>query len=240
MDHQLAQFFERCVLADGDDARARRHHFAHGLIAERDHGLDQLAVAFFDDAFFFAGGDQGLDVFLGRGGFVGLRVIAADRTRDCRNSSAQVSGRISSAITRKSGTSGSKPCPRALAIDDLRNDVGADDGIRTPPAGRRPSAPPSPGVLRGEGQSQAAEHGQAEMLHQRKRQRAEFGFQADLGFERGLEKFQRGQLPGADAQGFQIQHLNAWWPASPGSRRMRVQDQEQQRHRLAFLRRSAR
>ncbi len=55
VDHQLAQFFERRVLADRDDARPRRHHFAHGLVAEGDHGLDQLAVAFFDDAFFFAG-----------------------------------------------------------------------------------------------------------------------------------------------------------------------------------------
>ncbi len=76
VDHHLAQFLERRVLADGDDARARRHHFAHGGIAERDHRLDQLAVAFFDDAFFFAGGDQGVDVFLGRGSFVGLRVVA--------------------------------------------------------------------------------------------------------------------------------------------------------------------
>ena len=54
VDHQLAQFFERCIFANGDDARTRRHHFAHCLIAERDHGLNQFAVAFFDDALFFA------------------------------------------------------------------------------------------------------------------------------------------------------------------------------------------
>ena len=46
------------------------------------------------------------------------------------------------------------------------------------------------------------------MLYQRKGQRAEFGFKSNFGFERGFEKFQRGQLAGTDTQGFQIQHLN--------------------------------
>ncbi len=89
-------------------------------------------------------------------------------------------------------------------------------------------------VLRGESQRQAAQHGQAEMLYQRKRERPEFGFQADLGFERGFEKFQRGQFPRADAQGFQIQHLNGGGQRHQ-NRHDGVQDQEEQRHRFAFL-----
>ncbi len=78
------------------------------------------------------------------------------------------------------------------------------------------------------------EHGQAEMFYQRKRERAEFGFQSDFRFERSFEKFQRRQFPGADAQGFQIQHLNGGGQRHQ-ERHDGVQDQEQQRHRLAFL-----
>ena len=76
VDHELAQFLERRVLADGDDARARRHDFAHRLVAERDHRLDQLAVAFFDDAFFFAGQRSARRCVPPAWGFVGLRVVA--------------------------------------------------------------------------------------------------------------------------------------------------------------------
>ncbi len=43
---------------NGKDIGARRHYFAHGLIAELDHGLDELAVAFLQDAFFFRGFNQ--------------------------------------------------------------------------------------------------------------------------------------------------------------------------------------
>ena len=75
VDHQLTHFLERRVFANGDNARARRHHFTHGFVAESDHGLDQFAVAFFDDALFFAGRDQGFDVFFRpRRLFLGLGV----------------------------------------------------------------------------------------------------------------------------------------------------------------------
>ena len=75
MDHDLAQLLERCILADGDNARARRHDFADRRVAERDYRLDQLAVALFNDAFFFTGGDQGVNMFLGSGGFLRLRMV---------------------------------------------------------------------------------------------------------------------------------------------------------------------
>ena len=68
-DDQLAQLLERGVGGDGDDVGPRRHHFAHHLVAELDHGLDQLAVFLFDQALFGAGGDQGFDVLGGRGLF---------------------------------------------------------------------------------------------------------------------------------------------------------------------------
>ncbi len=69
VDHQLAQVLERPVGFDGDDLGPRRHHFAHRLVAESDHGLDQLAVVLLDDAFFFAGRDQRFDVARRAGSF---------------------------------------------------------------------------------------------------------------------------------------------------------------------------
>ncbi len=55
VDDQLAQLLERGIGRDGDDVGARRHHFAHHLVAELDHRLDELAVVLFDKAFFGAG-----------------------------------------------------------------------------------------------------------------------------------------------------------------------------------------
>ena len=75
-DDELAQLFERRVGGDGDDVGTRRHHFAHHLIAEFDHGLDQLAVVFFDQSLFGAGADERLDVFRrGRRLLVGRLVV---------------------------------------------------------------------------------------------------------------------------------------------------------------------
>ena len=62
--------FERGIGGNGDDVGPRRHHFAHHLVAELHHGLDQFAVLFFDEPFFGAGGDQGFDVFGGGGLFL--------------------------------------------------------------------------------------------------------------------------------------------------------------------------
>ena len=68
VDDQLPQVLEGSIGGYRDDVRTRRHHFAHGLVAERDHGLDQPPVIFFDDAFLGAGGDQRFDVLLLREG----------------------------------------------------------------------------------------------------------------------------------------------------------------------------
>ena len=43
---------------DGNDFRPRRHHFAHRLVAELDHRLNQVAVALFQYALFLSGFDQ--------------------------------------------------------------------------------------------------------------------------------------------------------------------------------------
>ena len=50
------------------------HHFAHGLVAERDHRLDEPAVLLLDDAFFLAGRDQGFDVLGDIGDLFGAAV----------------------------------------------------------------------------------------------------------------------------------------------------------------------
>ena len=69
VDDELAKLFERGVGGDRDDIGPRGHHLADHLIAELHHALDQLAVLFFDQAFFGAGGDERFDIFGGRGLF---------------------------------------------------------------------------------------------------------------------------------------------------------------------------
>ena len=126
VDGQLAQFVERRILADGDDARPRRQHFAHGLIAEGHHGLDQLAIAFFDDAFFFAGADQRLDVLLGgasprraRDGPARTAIAGIPRSRSAvarPEPGCEIPGPARAARGRwscdtRSGESGARPAP---------------------------------------------------------------------------------------------------------------------------------
>jgi hypothetical protein len=47
---------------NGEDLRARRHDFAHQLVAELYGGAHQVDVVLFEDALFLAGFEQGLDV----------------------------------------------------------------------------------------------------------------------------------------------------------------------------------
>ena len=75
MDDELAQIFYRLVFGNGHNIGPRRHHFADAFIAERHHRLDELAVFFGQDAFFFAGSDERVDIF---------RSIAAHELRRCR------------------------------------------------------------------------------------------------------------------------------------------------------------
>ena len=62
----LAQLSRKCssVMAsgDGEDLRPRRHHLAHQLVAELDGGAHQVAIALFQNALFFAGFEQRLDI----------------------------------------------------------------------------------------------------------------------------------------------------------------------------------
>src|ERR1035437_5920896 len=76
------------------------------------------------------------------------------------------------------------------------------------------------------------------MLYQGKGECAKFGFETDLGFERGLEEFERGQLPSSNAQRLQIQYLDRGGQGYD-DRHDRVQDEKQQRHEAVFPRRTA-
>ncbi len=62
----LAQLFEEGFQGEGrghgEDLRARSHHLADQLVAELDGGADQFAVALLEDALFFAGFEQRLDI----------------------------------------------------------------------------------------------------------------------------------------------------------------------------------
>ena len=55
---QLGELRDGHVDGNGDDFGPRRHHLAHRLVAELDHRLDQVAVAFLQNAFFLTGFDQ--------------------------------------------------------------------------------------------------------------------------------------------------------------------------------------
>ena len=50
---------------DGEDLGARRHDLADDLVAELDDGADEFAVGLFEDAFFFAGFEEGVHGFGG-------------------------------------------------------------------------------------------------------------------------------------------------------------------------------
>ena len=51
------------VGGNSDDFRPRRHDFAHRFVAELHHRLNQVAVAFFQNAFFLARFNQGVHGF---------------------------------------------------------------------------------------------------------------------------------------------------------------------------------
>ena len=53
------------VAGDGEDLGARGHDFEDDLVAELDGGADEFAVGLFEDAFFFAGFEEGVHGFGG-------------------------------------------------------------------------------------------------------------------------------------------------------------------------------
>ena len=73
VNDELAEIFDGLVFGDGDDVGPGRHDFADALIAECHHRLNELAVFLGEDAFFFTGCDECVDV-LGRVRDVGFAV----------------------------------------------------------------------------------------------------------------------------------------------------------------------
>ena len=61
LDNFGVQLFERGVRGYRHDVRARRHHFAHALVAEFHDLFDQIRLLRLDDAFFFRGFHQRFD-----------------------------------------------------------------------------------------------------------------------------------------------------------------------------------
>src|SRR5271166_3965276 len=68
---QLDYLLDGVIGGDGYHLRPWLHRLANGFAAELDYRLDQVAVAFLDDAFFLSRFDQGV---YGFGGSFGLRV----------------------------------------------------------------------------------------------------------------------------------------------------------------------
>ena len=102
----------------------RSHHLAHGLVAERHGGLDQLAVLLLDEALLGAGGDQRFDVFLGLAGFLGrLLGVASGPPRTGRTAAVATSGRMVRASGAERRDQRQDPAALGLAIEHLRNDV---------------------------------------------------------------------------------------------------------------------
>ena len=68
---QLDELLHRCVGGNSHNFRARLHRFAHGLLAKFDDRLDQVAIAFVQDAFFLSSFDERIHGFrLGFGRFI--------------------------------------------------------------------------------------------------------------------------------------------------------------------------
>ena len=61
LDNFGMQLFERGVRGYRHDVRARRHHFAHALVAEFHDLFDQIRLFRLDDAFLFRGLYQRFD-----------------------------------------------------------------------------------------------------------------------------------------------------------------------------------
>ncbi len=66
---QVGELLDRGFRRDGNDGRTRRHHIAHRLVAELDHGVNEFAIALLENALVLAGFDQGID---GLGGMLGF------------------------------------------------------------------------------------------------------------------------------------------------------------------------
>src|ERR1019366_10576124 len=60
---RFKKLFDRPFGGNGEDLWPWRHDLAHGLVAEFHGGLNQVAIAFFENSFFASGFDQGIHGF---------------------------------------------------------------------------------------------------------------------------------------------------------------------------------
>ena len=202
--------FERGVGGDGDDVGPRRHHFAHHLVAELDHGLDQLAVLFFDEAFFGAGGDQRFDVLGGRGLSSAAAASSARSISDWKKASTRDDGPREQREHAQQRDQRQQPARRGAAVEQLRQREGHRDhgepDARAPACQKTRTCHGWPSANQAKNRMPSTD--QQRVLDQRERAGALLGLEADPVFQRLLEELERGQIARAQAQAFQVQHLD--------------------------------
>ncbi len=74
----LRELFNSGIRGDRDDFRTRLHDLANSFVAELDYGLNQVAIAFFENAFFLARLNKGIHGFRGMLR-LRLRMLASER-----------------------------------------------------------------------------------------------------------------------------------------------------------------
>jgi hypothetical protein len=111
---------------NGEDSGTRRHDFADQLVAEFDGGADQVNVALFQDALFFAGFKQRLDI--DGGFFFGLAGFSASEATEKKKRTKTVMGVMSHSSRRMGQTMRRTQRPFRRAIEEQRgNELIAED-----------------------------------------------------------------------------------------------------------------
>ena len=110
---------------NSEDLRPRRHHFAHQLVAELDSGTHQVAIALFENAFFFAGLKQRLDV--GRGLHLPATGFSASEATEKKKRMMAVMGVMSQSSRRMGHTSRAAQRPLRVCEEQRRQKLVAED-----------------------------------------------------------------------------------------------------------------
>ena len=104
-----------------------RHDFANALVAERDDGLDELAVFLFENALFGTGSDEGFDI-LGR---IDRRIVTPsavveieERTEDPHQFGERTAS-IANDLDQRHQPG--QPVPAASPIEEQRQQVDEDE-----------------------------------------------------------------------------------------------------------------
>src|ERR1035437_7354438 len=209
VDDQLAQFFERSVRGDGHDIGAGRHDLAHHLIAELDHRLNELAILFFDEAFFGAGGDQRFDVFGLRGRLLGAVGVVGDLDERLEEGEHRHERFGEQAHGADEAREGGQPLRIGAAVEQLRQHVGHHNHGEPGSDGGFEYFRPGPGLTVGEDyEVENADQENGGVFDQCEGAGAVFGWEADLVFEGFLEEFDGGVVAGAQAEAFEIEQLD--------------------------------